>query len=64
MQARAAILLEREAERARREIDRRVAEENARLANEQRGHQEFLAKEVYTNAPTASYFMQWNTTSR
>ena len=64
IQARAAILLEREAERARKEIDRRVAEENNRLAREQKGHQEYLTKEVYTNAPTASYYMQWNTTTR
>lgn len=62
--ARAAMLLEREAERKREELNRRMADENRRLAQEQRSHQDFMDKEVYTNPPTASYFMQFNTSTR
>lgn len=62
--ARAGLLLEREMERKRRELERQQAEENRRLAKEQKGHLEFLDKEVYTNPPTASYFMQFNTSTR
>lgn len=62
--ARAGLLLEREMERKRRELERHQAEENRRLAKEQKGHLEFLDKEVYTNPPTASYFMQFNTSTR
>lgn len=62
--ARAGMLLEREQERKREELNRRMADENRRLAQEQRSHQEFLDKEVYTNPPNASYFMQFNTSTR
>ncbi|XP_060606493.1 RIB43A-like with coiled-coils protein 2 [Ruditapes philippinarum] len=62
--ARAAMLLEREAERKREELNRRMADENRRLAQEQTSHKDFLDKEVYTNPPTASYFMQFNTSTR
>lgn len=56
--------MEREMERKRRELERQQAEENRRLAKEQKGHIDFLDKEVYTNPPTASYFMQFNTSTR
>ncbi|XP_050412999.1 RIB43A-like with coiled-coils protein 2 [Patella vulgata] len=62
--ARAALLLEREADRKRRDITKQLADENRRLSQEQKAHKDFLYKEVYTNPPTAAYFMQWNTTSR
>lgn len=62
--ARAAMLLEREAERKREELNRRMADENRRLAQEQRSHKDFLDREVYTNPPTAAYFMQFNTSTR
>ncbi|XP_060080955.1 RIB43A-like with coiled-coils protein 2 [Ylistrum balloti] len=62
--ARAAMLLEREMERKRRDLDREQAEENRRLATEQNSHKDFLNKEVYTNPPTAAYFTQFNTTTR
>lgn len=62
--SRAALLIERELERKRKEIERQQADENRRLAQEQKAHQEFLDKELYTNPPTASYFMQFNTTTR
>lgn len=62
--ARAALLLERATERKRRELEKQQADENRRLSHEQHAHQEFLDKEVYTNPPTAAYFMQFNTTTR
>ena len=40
------------------------ANDNLRLGQEQKSHKDFLYKEVYTNPPTAAYFMQFNTTSR
>lgn len=63
-QAKAAILAERSTERKKKEIDRDQADENRRLSAEQRAKLEYLDQEVYTNAPTAAYFMQFNTNSR
>ncbi|KAL5014286.1 hypothetical protein ScPMuIL_008556 [Solemya velum] len=62
--ARAGMLIERELERKRKEIELEQAEENRRLSHDQKSHQEFLSKEVYSNQPTASYFMQFNTSTR
>lgn len=62
--ARAGMLLEREMDRKKRELDHEQAEENRRLAQEQMSHKNFLNKEVYTNPPTAAYFTQFNTTTR
>ncbi|KAJ8301340.1 hypothetical protein KUTeg_020825 [Tegillarca granosa] len=62
--ARAAMLLEREQARKQAELERQQAEENRRLAREQKAHLDFMDKEVYTNEPTAAYFMQFNTTTR
>lgn len=63
-QARAGMLLEREKERREKDLVKQQAEENKRLAQEQQAHLEHMDKEVYTNPPTAGYFMQWNTTTR
>lgn len=62
--ARAGALLEREKDRREKDLAKQLADENLRLGNEQRSGQEYLTKEVYTNRPTAGYFMQWNTTTR
>jgi len=62
--ARAGLMVERELERKRNEINKAQADENRRLAAEQKGQQEFLDKELYTNPPTAGYFMQFNTSTR
>ena len=48
----------------RRQLNAQMAGENRRLDAEQKAHQEYLNKDVYTNKPTAAYFMQWNTTTR
>ena len=63
-QSRAVELLTREHDRRRRDIDEQLATENRRLADEQREHQRYLTHDVYSNAPTAAYFMQWNTSTR
>lgn len=63
-QARAAMLLEQEHERRQKDIEKQLYDENHRLAREQKAHQDFLNNDVYTNKPTAAYFMQWNTTTR
>lgn len=63
-QAKAGIIAERGIERKKKEIEKDQADENRRLAAEQRAKMDYLDKEVYTNPPTAAYFMQYNTTSR
>lgn len=63
-QAKAGIIAERGIERKKKEIKKDQADENRRLAAEQRAKMDYLDKEVYTNPPTAAYFMQYNTTSR
>uniref|UniRef100_A0A5K4F881 RIB43A-like with coiled-coils protein 2 n=1 Tax=Schistosoma mansoni TaxID=6183 RepID=A0A5K4F881_SCHMA len=62
--ARLGLLIEREIERSTREINRKVAEKNLQLAQEQKSFQDYLNKELYTNQPTGQYFTQFNTTSR
>ncbi|KAI8771759.1 RIB43A-like with coiled-coils protein 2 [Biomphalaria glabrata] len=62
--ARAALLIEKELERKRKEIEKAQADENRRLAQEQKAHIDFLNKEVYTNSPTSAFFMQFNTSTR
>jgi len=62
--ARAALMIERELERKKNEINKAQADENRRLAQEQKAHQDFLDKELYTNPPNAAYFMQFNTSTR
>ncbi|XP_038637509.1 RIB43A-like with coiled-coils protein 1 [Scyliorhinus canicula] len=62
--ARAALALqEKEAEEARR-LRQELDNYNNQLAKEQLSHQVYLDKEVYTNPPTAQYFLQFNTSSR
>lgn len=62
--ARAGELLERQQERVKKEMVKQQAHDNLRLGAEQKSHKDFLYNEVYTNQPTAAYFMQFNTTSR
>ncbi|XP_041035530.1 RIB43A-like with coiled-coils protein 1 [Carcharodon carcharias] len=62
--ARAAMAMEQqeaeEARRRRQELDKY----NSHLAMEQLAHQHYLDKELYTNPPSAQYFLQFNTSSR
>ena len=62
--ARAGELMERQQQRLDRELKKQLADQNKALGNDQSAHQDFLTKDVYTNQPTAAYFMQWNTTTR
>ena len=62
--AKAGMILEREQGRQVRNKNKNVAEENLKLAMEQKAHQEFLDKQVYINPPTAAYFQQFNTITR
>jgi len=62
--SKAAVMLEHQQERLRKDLTKKQAEENLRLSAEQKSRAERLNKEVYTNEPTAAYFMQFNTSSR
>ena len=62
--ARAGELLDRQKQRTEAELAKQLADENKRLGNEQKAFGEYMDKEVYTNEPTAAYFMQFNTTTR
>ena len=63
-QARAALLIEREQDRRVADLNRQQADENRRLWKEQKAYRDYLDNDVYTNRPTAAYFMQFNTTTR
>lgn len=62
--ARCGMLMEREANRVVKGLEKEQVASNVRLGNEQKSNQEYMDNEVYTNRPTAAYFQQWNTTSR
>jgi len=62
--SKAAVMLQHQQERLRKDLMKKQAEENLRLSAEQKSRAERLNKEVYTNEPTAAYFMQFNTSSR
>lgn len=64
IEAKAGMIAERQLERKERELARNLELENRRLNNEQKSHLEYLNKVVYTNQPTAAYFMQFNTSTR
>jgi len=62
--AKAGTLMERAEKRERREIQKRLVDENKRLAKEQAERLNELDHVVYTNRPKDTYFGQFNTTSR
>jgi len=62
--AKTGTLLERAEKRERREIQKRLVEENKRLAKEQAARLNHIDQEVYQNRPSNDYFSQFNTTSR
>ncbi len=64
IEAKAGMITEKQLERKEKELLKQFADENKRLDYEQKSHQEHLNKVVYTNQPTAAYFMQFNTTTR
>lgn len=62
--AKAGTLMERAEKRERREIQKRLVDENKRMAKEQAERLNDLDHVVYTNRPKDTYFGQFNTTSR
>ncbi|XP_074873982.1 RIB43A-like with coiled-coils protein 1 [Carettochelys insculpta] len=62
--ARAAMALAEEQQLGRLQLRKDLDAYNQQLAQEQRAHQQYLQKEVYTNAPSAQYHLQFNTSSR
>jgi hypothetical protein len=58
------MIVEKQIEREKRAIEHDIYNDNQRLANEQHNLKEYLDRVIYTNQPTAAYFMQFNTTSR
>ncbi|XP_059805639.1 RIB43A-like with coiled-coils protein 1 [Hypanus sabinus] len=62
--ARAALYRQQEEETAARRLRQEMDTYNRQLSSEQLAHQQYLDKEVYTNPPTAAYFLQFNTSSR
>lgn len=63
-QAHTAIIMERQQERLRTDLNKQQAEENLRLATSQKQRKDYMDKEMYTNDPTSKYFTQFNTSSR
>lgn len=64
VEAKAAMIVEKQLERQERELLKQLNDDNRRIEYEQKNHQDYLNKVVYTNQPTAAYFMQFNTNSR
>ncbi|CAF1363095.1 unnamed protein product [Rotaria sordida] len=63
-EAKAGMIVEKNLECERRTFEHNLYNDNQRLANEQRNLKAYLDRVVYTNQPTAAYFMQFNTSSR
>jgi len=58
------MIAEKQIERERHALEHDLYNDNQRLSNEQRHLKSYLDRVVYTNQPTAAYFMQFNTSSR
>lgn len=64
IEAKAGLIMEKQLERKEKELIQQLKEENKRLDYEQKSHKDYLDKVVYTNQPTAAYYMQFNTSTR
>ncbi|XP_062979102.1 RIB43A-like with coiled-coils protein 1 [Elgaria multicarinata webbii] len=62
--ARAALELEEQEQNFRLQLRKSLDAYNRELADAQKSNLQYLEKEVYTNAPTAQYHLQFNTSSR
>ncbi|KAJ7317458.1 hypothetical protein JRQ81_003620 [Phrynocephalus forsythii] len=62
--ARAAMVMERQEQNVRLQLRKSLDAYNKELAEAQKSNLQYLEKEVYTNAPTAHYHLQFNTSSR
>ncbi len=63
-EAKAGMIAENQIEREKRTLEHDIYNDNQRLSNEQKNLKTYLDRVVYTNQPTAAYFMQFNTSSR
>ncbi|XP_043601141.1 RIB43A-like with coiled-coils protein 2 [Bombus pyrosoma] len=63
-QAEIADSYQREIDRRRTEIKRKIAEENLELAQQHKSHQDYLNRVLYKNKPTAAFFEQFNRDAR
>ena len=59
-----ALLRERETQRTREDINRRLQGDHVRMAKEKTSHYDHLHKNVYANQASDSFFSQFNTSSR
>nr|XP_020667724.1 RIB43A-like with coiled-coils protein 1 [Pogona vitticeps]XP_020667725.1 RIB43A-like with coiled-coils protein 1 [Pogona vitticeps]XP_020667727.1 RIB43A-like with coiled-coils protein 1 [Pogona vitticeps]XP_020667728.1 RIB43A-like with coiled-coils protein 1 [Pogona vitticeps] len=62
--ARAAMVVEEEEQNFRRQLRKSLDAYNKELAEAQKSNLHYMEKEVYTNAPTAQYHLQFSTSSR
>uniref|UniRef100_A0A8C5SZC1 RIB43A-like with coiled-coils protein 1 n=1 Tax=Laticauda laticaudata TaxID=8630 RepID=A0A8C5SZC1_LATLA len=62
--ARAAMQMEEQEQNFREQLKKSLDDYNRELADAQKSNLKYLEKEVYTNAPTAHYYLQFNTSSR
>ncbi|XP_013923552.1 PREDICTED: RIB43A-like with coiled-coils protein 1 [Thamnophis sirtalis] len=61
---RAAMQMEEQEQHFREQLKKSLDGYNHELAEAQKANLRYLEKEVYTNAPTAHYYLQFNTSSR
>ncbi|XP_043253277.1 RIB43A-like with coiled-coils protein 2 [Colletes gigas] len=55
---------QREIDRKRADVKKKIAEENLQLAEQHKSHQEYLNRTLYKNKPTAAFFEQFNRDAR
>lgn len=61
---RATMVLEEQEQDFRQQLRKSLDAYNRQLADAQKSNLQYLEKEVYTNSPTAQYYLQFNTSSR
>ncbi|KAJ8931201.1 hypothetical protein NQ314_015924 [Rhamnusium bicolor] len=57
-------LMDRELEIKQRERNKQLVEENKRMAEEQNSNKKYMDKIVYSNAPSDTFYDQFNQSSR
>lgn len=58
------LLLRRDQQRQLKELEKKNAEQNSDMAQEQRLRQDYVNKIVYSNTPSEEYYQQFNTSTR
>ncbi|XP_014474974.1 PREDICTED: RIB43A-like with coiled-coils protein 2 isoform X2 [Dinoponera quadriceps] len=54
----------RELEQKKSELNKKIAEENLRMAERQKSHQDYLNRVLYKNIPAAAFYEQFNKSTR